>query len=135
MKPLAATDPYSKLVRQYFANPVHAGPLPDQYNDSVVAETAESDSGARVVIAAVVEGEIMRLLRYQIFGCPHLIAAAEAFCDDAEGQPFSALLDLDVPKLIDRLAIPVEKTGRLFILEDAARALHISVSGSMSTED
>jgi NifU-like protein involved in Fe-S cluster formation len=131
----SAAEAYSELVRRYFANPVHAGHLPDEYNDGVVAEAAESDTGARVVIAAVVEDETIRLLRYQVFGCPHLIAAAEAFCDDAEGQPLTALAELDVPKLMERLAIPVEKTGRLFILEDAAKALHIRVSGATSTED
>ncbi len=124
------STPYSELVRGYFANPVHAGRLPDEYNDGVVAEAAEPDGGARVVLSALVDGETIRLLRYQIFGCPHLIAATEAFCDDTEGQEISALIELDVRKLMERLAIPVEKTGRLFILEDAAKALHISVSGT-----
>ncbi len=124
------STPYSELVRGYFANPVHAGHLPDEYNDGVVAEAAEPDGGARVVLSALVDGETIRLLRYQIFGCPHLIAATEAFCDDTEGQEISALIELDVRKLMERLAIPVEKTGRLFILEDAAKALHISVSGT-----
>ncbi len=129
------STPYSELVRGYFANPVHAGHLPDEYNDRVVAEAAESDGGARVVLSALVDGETIRLLRYQIFGCPHLIAATEAFCDDTEGQEISALIELDVRKLMERLAIPVEKTGRLFILEDAAKALHISVSALTPEQD
>ena len=126
-------DTYSELVRRYFANPVHAGQLPEEYNDGVVGEAAESETGARVVLSAVVDEEIIRLLRYQVFGCPHLIAAAEAFCEAAEGKGFTALTDLDVPGLMNTLAIPVEKTGRVFILEDAAKALHIAVTGS--TED
>lgn len=127
--------PYSDLVRAYFAKPVHAGHLPDDYNEGVVAEAAESDGSARVVLSALVDGETIRLLRYRIFGCPHLIAATEAFCDDAEGQEIKALIELDVPRLMERLAIPVEKTGRLFILEDAAKALHISVSGTTPKQD
>jgi NifU-like protein involved in Fe-S cluster formation len=129
------STPYSELVRGYFANPVHAGRLPDEYNDGVVAEAAEPDGGARVVLSALVDGETIRLLRYQIFGCPHLIAATEAFCDDTEGQEISALIELDVSRLMERLAIPVEKTGRLFILEDAAKALHISVSALTPKQD
>lgn len=121
-------DPYNKLVRQYFANPVHAGGLPDEYNDVLVAEASESGTGARVVFSAVINGETIRVLRYQILGCPHLIAAAEAFCDEAEGQTVKALSELNVQGLMDRLEIPVEKAGRLFILEDAAKALHIRVS-------
>ena len=120
-------DPYSELVRGFFANPVHAGSLPDQYNGGVVGEAAAS--GARVILSAVVDEETIRVLRFQVLGCPHLIAAAEAFCDEAEGKAITALADLDVPSLMKRLDIPVEKTGRVFILEDAATALHIMVSG------
>ncbi len=64
-----------------------------------------------------------------------MIAAAEAFCDEAEGQPVAILLELDVPGLMDKLTIPVEKTGTVLILEDAAKALHITVTGTMHTED
>ncbi len=120
-------DPYSELVRGFFANPVHAGSLPDQYNGGVVSEAAAS--GARVILSAVVDEETIRVLRYQVFGCPHLIAAAEAFCTEAEGSAIASLTNLDVRSLIKRLDIPVEKTGRVFILEDAAKALHIRVSG------
>jgi len=122
---------YSELVRRYFANPVHAGLLPDEYNDFVVGEAAESESGARIVLSAVVDEDTLRVLRYQVFGCPHLIAAAEAFCDDAEGKAVTVLTELDVSSLMNSLAIPVEKTGRVFILEDAARALHITVTGTL----
>ena len=119
---------YSELVRRYFANPVHAGQLPDEYNGGVRGEAAESEAGARVVLSAVVDEDTIRVLRYQVFGCPHLIAAAEAFCDEAEGKALIALTELDVPSLMNSLDIPVEKTGRVFILEDAAKALHIMVT-------
>ena len=131
----ALANPYSELVKRYFANPVHAGQLPDEYNNAVVSEVAESETGARVILYAVVDGDTVRMLRYQVFGCPHLIAAAEAFCDEAEGQPVSTLLELDVPGLMDKLTIPVEKTGRVLILEDAAKALHITVTGTKYSED
>jgi NifU-like protein involved in Fe-S cluster formation len=121
-------SPYSELVRRYFANPVHAGQLPERYNDGVVGEATESETGARVVLSAVVDEGKIRVLRYQVFGCPHLIAAAEAFCDAAEGKTLAALTELDVPALMSSLAIPVEKSGMLFILEDAAKALHISIT-------
>ena len=129
----SGSDPgtYSELVRQYFANPVHAGQLSGEYNDSVVGEAAESETGARIVLSALVDEDTIRLLRYQVFGCPHLIAAAEAFCDEAEGKSVTALTELDVTGLMNSLAIPVEKTGRMFILEDAARALHITATGAL----
>jgi len=124
------SGPYSQLVRRYFANPVHSGELPEKYNVGVVGEAAESEAGARVVLSAVVDEGRIRVLRYQVFGCPHLIAATEAFCDEAEGKALTALTEFDVPTLMSSLAIPIEKTGRLFILEDAAKALHISMTGT-----
>lgn len=126
---------YSELVRHYFANPVHAGHLSDEYNASVEAEAAESENGARVILSALVDGDTIVSLRYEVFGCPYLIAAAEAFCDETEGQPVAALAAPDVSKLMETLAIPVEKTGRLFILEDAAKALHIKTTEATSTKD
>ena len=62
-----------------------------------------------------------------------MIADAEAFCDEVEGKAIAALTELDVSSLMNRLAIPVEKTGKVFILEDAARALHITVNSGPST--
>ncbi|MFB3125424.1 MAG: iron-sulfur cluster assembly scaffold protein [Woeseiaceae bacterium] len=135
MTSAALTNPYSELVKRYFANPVHAGQLPDEYNKAVVGEAAESETGARVILYAVVDRDTVRILRYQVFGCPHLIAAAEAFCGAAEGQPVATLLQLDVPGLMDKLTIPVEKTGRVLILEDAAKALHIELTGTIHTQD
>lgn len=126
------TGNYSELVRRYFAQPAHAGRLQDRHPEGIEAEAAESATGARVVLSILVDNGMIRSLRYQVFGCPHLIAAAEAFCDDLEGQPVAALAEIDASKLMDRLAIPIEKTARLFILEDAARALHIKASGSVS---
>jgi NifU-like protein involved in Fe-S cluster formation len=123
----ALTESYSELVRRYFFNPVHADRLPNAYNDVVVSEAAESEMGVRVVLSAVVDGDTIRFLRYRIFGCPHLIAAAESFCDEVEGQAISALLELNVPDLMDKLTIPVEKTGSIFILEDAVKILHIAL--------
>ena len=64
-------DTYSERVRRYFANPVHAGQLPEEYDDAVVGEAAESETGARVVLSAVVDEETIRLLRYQVLHNEH----------------------------------------------------------------
>ncbi|MFQ5547479.1 MAG: iron-sulfur cluster assembly scaffold protein [Woeseia sp.] len=126
---------YSELVRRHFANPVHAGHLPDEYDDAVTGEAAESGPGMRVILSAVADGDTIRLLRYRVFGCPHLIAASEAFCAVTEGKSVSALTAMDVDGLMERLEIPMEKTGRVFILEDAANTLHIALTATTTTED
>lgn len=115
--------PYNDAVRRYFANPVHAGDLPANCPRDSVAEACVSSNGCRVVLAAAVDNGILRAIRFRAFGCPHLIAAAEAFCADAEGGPTAALRNFDVRALMERLSVPVEKTGRILLLQDAAEAL------------
>ncbi|MDH3338504.1 MAG: iron-sulfur cluster assembly scaffold protein [Gammaproteobacteria bacterium] len=123
-----STDPYSKRVRDLFDVPAHAGSLDG-------ASTVEvSDQGVRVrLYAAVVDAEI-RALRFQAWGCPHTIAAAEAFCAGYEGRPVVDLLDFSVSDLMQSLSVPVEKTGRILVIEDAVRSLG-SEAGAISIPD
>jgi NifU-like protein involved in Fe-S cluster formation len=115
---------YSERVRRLFADPAHAGDLPPGYARTCAAEVRESDAGCRVVLAAAADDAgMLNAVRYRAFGCPHLIAAAEAFCADVEGRPAEALRELSAPALMATLCVPVEKTGRILLLQDAADAL------------
>lgn len=114
---------YSEEVRRLFANPAHAGDLPPGNGRTATAEAAESAAGCRVRLSAAEVGGRLSAVRFRAFGCPHLVAAAEAFCADVEGRPIPALREPKVPGLMERLAVPVEKTGRLLLLENAAGAL------------
>jgi len=64
-----SSDPYSSVVRELFADPAHVGQLAD--TPGVLVE----DQGVRIAFSAkVVEGRI-DALRFQAWGCPHVIAA------------------------------------------------------------
>ena len=119
-----SAEPYNDTVRRHFANPAHAGDLQEGYARLVRADVSESEAGLRVLLAAGIDGTTIARLRYRVFGCPHLIAAAEEFCARLEGGPVEGLKDVPVTQLMELLEIPVEKTGRLLLLEDAAIALH-----------
>jgi NifU-like protein involved in Fe-S cluster formation len=118
-----SAEPYNDAVRQRFENPLHAGDLGARYPDVVTVEACESEAGCRIVLAAAMDGNIVRRLRYRVFGCPHLIAAAEELCGRLEGQGPQALQDVPLAQLMQLLEVPVEKTGRLLLLEDAAHLL------------
>ena len=109
-------DPYSERVRELFAKPRHAGILdgPSVYHE---------DQGIRLLLSARVRRYRLESLRFQAYGCPHLIAAAEAFCADYEGRPTDELDGYSAIKTVDELAVPAEKTGRILVLEDAVRSL------------
>lgn len=110
-------DPYGPDVRALFADPAHAGRLEAGYS------TAVDDQGLRITLFAAVEGRKIEALRFLAWGCPHVIAAAEAFCRDFEGRKPSELLEFSSSGLMQSLPVPVEKTGRILVLEDAVRSL------------
>jgi len=59
--------------------------------------------------------------QYAVRGCPYLIAAAALAAERLEGQP-AASPRLDLAALAGAIAAPVEKLGRLFVIEDAMQA-------------
>jgi len=118
-----SADPYSAMVRELFANPAHSGDLPD----ATVARI--DDQGVSVQLAATHEGGVINSLRFRVWGCPHLIAACEAFCAAAEGRPAGELSDFHAVEIMRTLSVPVEKTGRILVLEDAVQSLGRSVCG------
>ena len=119
------SDPYSAHVRALFARPEHAGDLekPD-------LRVQINDQGVRVALAAKVDDDIIVGLRFRAWGCPHLLAAAEAFCRAFEGRPVSALQAFSAAELMQTLPVPKEKLGRILVLEDAVRSLGQSVRQS-----
>ncbi len=109
-------DPYSERVRALFGNPAHAGTLE--------GPTVHLDSqGVRIEFSAVVAAGRLEKLAFRAYGCPHVIAAAEAFCADYEGREAKALEAFSGTDLMHNLPVPHEKTGRILVLEDAVRSL------------
>ena len=123
-----SADPYSALVRDYFANPRHGGDL----DEGVCAVAEGQDVRLRLCLVAA-EGTIDKL-RFRAWGCPHVIAAAEAFCASYEGRSVRDLQTFTVAELMQSLAVPVQKTGRILVLEDAVRSLGQKVAGIASTD-
>ena len=112
-----SSDPYSRRVRELFAAPAHAGDL-DGGETALVA-----GQDVRVQLAATVSDGAIRALRFRAWGCPHVIAAAESACAALEGQPVGALTVWTAADLMENLPVPVEKTGRILVIEDTVRSL------------
>lgn len=112
---------YSDRVRQLFADVAHAGDAAGP-----VAEAARGD--ARLRLSAELDGGRLTRLAFRVYGCPHLIAAAEAFCAAYEGRRAADLDGFSAAATIEELGIPVEKTGRILLLEDAIAALRATIA-------
>ncbi len=112
-----SADPYNAKVRDYFAAPPHAGELAGGIAARLDAQ------GLRVEFAARLEDGRIAALRFRARGCPHVIAAAEWVCDYYEGKPVEALEVFPIARIMEDLAVPTEKTGRILVLEDAIQSL------------
>ncbi|MGI9238525.1 MAG: iron-sulfur cluster assembly scaffold protein [Woeseiaceae bacterium] len=112
-----SNDPYSALVREYFAAPAHAGDL-DQG-----AAVSLAEQGVRIRLYGAERDGQIKSLRFQAWGCPHVIAACELFCDRFEGKSIQSLGEFRASDIMQILPVPVEKTGRILVLEDAVRSL------------
>lgn len=124
-----STDPYSARVRELFDDPAHAG-----HPEGGLSVQVE-DQGVRIRLSAVCAGGEIGALGFQVWGCPHLIAAAEEFCAGYEHRLARDLLAFSSAELMQSLAVPVEKTGRILVLEDAVRSLGSIVRDASNPDD
>lgn len=122
------SDPYSKQVRALFRAPAHAGRIDDGI------EARVDDQGVRIRLTLSAPGGRIEAARFEAWGCPHLLAACEAFCAAAEGHGVAELRDYSAAALMQSLAIPVEKTGRILVLEDAVRSLGAAAAASNESD-
>ncbi len=60
---------------------------------------------------------------FRTWGCPHLIAAVDLVCERLTGQPVKTLENYDLAHITQELGVPLEKTGRILLLEDALATL------------
>ena len=119
-------EPYNDRVREYFADPRHAGTVPD------AIAVASDEQGVSVEMSASVTGGTINTLRFRIRGCPHSIAVCEAICRQFEGEQVERLEEFSVQEFMQSLAVPAAKSGRILLLEDVARELGTALRQSES---
>ena len=120
---MSMPEPYNETVCACFHSAAHAGELSGDYPQSCASAVAESAQGARIALAAGIDAGIVREMRFRVWGCPHLIAAAEWLCGQLESGPVAAMENFPLQEIMRQLSVPVEKTGRILLLEDALNSL------------
>ena len=124
-----SSDPYSKRVRALFADPAHAGHLAE------APAVLVADQDVRIAFSAKLAAGRIEALRFQAWGCPHVIAAAEAFCESYEGESAVELLEFSVSGLMQSLSVPIVKTGRILVIEDAVHSLAQALDNVSSRDE
>lgn len=115
---------YSTVVLDYFSEPRHAGDTDPDTGQIVTASVSAGGAGPRITLTGTTaDGDEWNQLTWRVFGCPHTMAAAEAACRRFAGAKTTAPAEFTFLELVEELGIPVEKTGRVLLLEDAFSAL------------
>ena len=115
---------YSAAVLEYFNEPHHAGDPDPDAGRIVSASVSAGGAGPRITLTgAAADRDVWAQLTWRVFGCPHTMAAAEAACRRFTGAKTTDPAEFAFVELVEELGIPVEKTGRVLLLEDAFRAL------------
>ena len=108
---------YSVLTRRYFESADNAGEL---QGPGVFRGTAGNRAqGTWVQFDLQIGNGMVGKAQFLAFGCPHTIAACAWLAEAAAGRPLQVKLPESVQQLRDRFEVPVEKMGRLLIVEDA----------------
>lgn len=117
------TEPYNDALHSLFLDLRHAGDPQAGYDEVVSGNAGSVASGAEVqLLGGVSEGQLCELT-FRVYGCPHLTAACECLCRQANDGSTATLTGYSREALMQLLAVPVEKTGRILLLEDALESL------------
>ena len=113
---------YSAAVVDHFDHPRNMGRF-EPADDVVSARAGQREQGTQFAISARIAAERIVAVRFEVYGCPHCIAAASWLSERLAGSAVTDLQTWSWREAAAALQIPAEKRGRLLILEDALRAL------------
>jgi NifU-like protein involved in Fe-S cluster formation len=109
---------YSDLTRRYFESASRAGTVEAAFRGAA----GHPSQGIWVQYDLVVEAAVIADAYFLAFACPHTIAVAAWLAEQSIGRPLQREMPQSVAALRELFAVPVEKLGRLLIVEDAWRA-------------
>ena len=111
---------YPQTVLGRFQYPHHVGSLPPE-TGVVRARAGSRERGASVELWLQAADSRIGRARFQAYGCPHFIAAAEMLCEWCEGRTLEELPKWSWQAIQSELAIPASKRGKLLILDSVLK--------------
>jgi NifU-like protein involved in Fe-S cluster formation len=108
---------YSELTRRYFESPRNVGELSGAGVFRGVAGSREQGTWVQFDLRCA--SGTLQAVRFLAFACPHTIAVSAWLAEQSVGRAVTRTLSASVQELRDRFDVPVDKMGRLLIIEDA----------------
>lgn len=113
---------YAPIVVDHFEHPRNSGHF--EAGEGVIRGVAGSvEQGTLFALSARIAGDRIESVRFEAYGCPHCIAAGSWLSERLVGLTRAELNAWQWRDADQVLQFPLEKRGRLLILEDAVRAL------------
>ena len=113
---------YSAAVQRHFRASKLARELPAGSLGLVAGEAEDRTLQVWVRFELKVVDGAIAAVGFQVFGCPHTVAAANVVAQWLEGRRVEEARALDVKAVGAELEVPVEKLGKLLRIEDAVAA-------------
>ncbi len=110
---------YSPEVLRRLCLPSRCGSLRAASGELVSAEAEDRTLNVWARFEVELTGRTIRSARFEAYGCPHFVAAADWIAEHLEGQSAEALGDPFAQAVRAALGVPTEKLGKLLVLEDA----------------
>lgn len=130
-----AGDLLSPVARHHFRNLPGAGALPPpaasghsasgqarEWARVLIGEAGAREQGVWVRFHVLVVNGIVKDARFQAYGCPHTLAVAAWLTGQLAGRSREALIPAKPADWARALSVPIEKLGRLLVVEDALQA-------------
>ena len=118
---------YSSLVIEHFEHPRNVGQFSSEAlrspGEVVQGSAGDVAQGVQFVLSAQVGEGVIRAARFEAYGCPHCIACGSWLTERLPGHTLARLAQWRWREAARVLEVPVEKFGRLLVLEDAVRRL------------
>ena len=110
---------FSPLTRELFSRLECAGVLPATAGTVLRAEAGQEAGEAWVRLHLLVRDDTVIEARFQALGCPHTVATASWLTKQLAGRKRATAQPGSPAEWARTLAVPVEKLGRLLLIEDA----------------
>jgi hypothetical protein len=114
-----------ELSRLRALSPALPPPVADWRGEGATVLSGEAGAvrlGTWVRLMLCIEGDIVKAARFQAYGCPHTLAVCRALVARLPGRRRDALQPGTPEQWRQEVDAPVEKLGRMLIIEDALRA-------------
>jgi hypothetical protein len=118
---------YSRLAQRYFLAPARPpafpeGPLPAGIRHGRAGKQAE---GTAILFELETAQGFVKKARFSAYGCPHTVAVVSWVCEVLAGTRLDAGVPGTPADWARTFEVPVEKLGRLLIVEDALHAAFV----------